>query len=302
MLHVMEREQYIGVASEHDASIAFERWFKFMAWPGFGWVGLLSMFVAPQWVASIVIYLTLYASLAYAWPGSFASFWVEIGKLAPAKARELIVSATKLLGLFCELAGKVLKRLHSKAITARVERWTEARNAIREQRRPTAPVHMMMGLGGQAPTFAAPAPPPRPDHQVDWGKFGAALLDWRFWACVIVGLTLLGVLYACSGDGPFAPSGREVAADARAHEADARTREASATAGQQAHTSVIVEERHARLDQIHADLEQTRDALQANSDFDARFERYRSFSERMRADAARDYGIAVSDYRSSIDP
>jgi hypothetical protein len=137
---------------------------------------------------------------------------------------------------------------------------------------------------------------------IDWRKLAGALLNPRFWAFVLVCIAVLALARCADGHGPFAPSGREVAAEARTDvaEAEAKTRRASVT--QRERVVARIERREQSLDAIEQQAEQARDAIQTASTFDARIALHGSFSERMRIDAARARAAAVLDYRTTIDP
>lgn len=77
---------------------AFDRWFLFMVWPGFGWLGIALAWycLAQEWwlPAGALAYATLYVSLAFAWPGVLDRFWKRA--LGPERIKAI-------LGLFAGL-------------------------------------------------------------------------------------------------------------------------------------------------------------------------------------------------------
>ncbi|MET0183063.1 MAG: hypothetical protein ABW199_09280 [Caulobacterales bacterium] len=91
----MSEYRYVPNQPQKSASdIAFERWASFLFYPGIGWVGF-----ALAWIlwadhptgAIVAVYVTLYASCAYAWPSFTAAFWR--GLLA-SKAAKAVRAAT----------------------------------------------------------------------------------------------------------------------------------------------------------------------------------------------------------------
>jgi len=309
----MDQAQSLGGVSPKPAERAVERWFHFMVWPGFGWAGLAAALTMPWPLASIVIYLTLYAAFAYAMPGSFAGFWRELRKLAPEKSAEI---AAKALDVFLSLRRHALP-VWARVVAAIAEAWLETRTRVETANRNAAtratmakgqePQRMArMGLASVEPEIEEePRAPVRVARRtrVNWGKFLGALLNWKFWAFLAVALVLLS-LASCFDRLPFLdpPSGREVAAEARRDQAEARERTSAAESDQRGASVVRVDARATELADIEQATENARASLQSAADLDARIGVHASFAQRMRDQAAASRAAAVSDYRSSLGP
>lgn len=149
---------------------------------------------------------------------------------------------------------------------------------------------------GAAPELPAPAPKPT---RIDWGKLGRALLNPWFW--VIVGVLCVGVM-ALRGFDFFQPSGREVAADARADVAEANESTANAETEQMAAALARVEAAATRLDRLTREAERARHAIQNAPDLDSGIAAHSEYVGRLRGDAAAERAAAVSDFGASIDP
>lgn len=305
-------DPYLGVASPEATEIAVERWFQFMCWPGCAWLAILSLWVAPLWLACIIIYLALYAALAYAWPGAFQTFWRDMAKTAPAKLRELLSDGVRLIVALFDICARLIagfrERAKSKPAAAPAAA-TAGKPRAKAARRAPDPVPqrmVAMGLGD----FEGPAEEPRAPEEVaprrrpasiDWGKLGGALLNPKFWAFVLVCIVLITLARCADGINPLKPpSGREVAADARANQAEANARTNAAETQQREDALGRVDARNDDLRRLEQETETARAAIQAEPQIFARIELHRAFVQRMRDEAARSSAAAVSDYRSSV--
>lgn len=227
----MEKEPYFGIASPEATERAFQRWFAFMLFPGFGWIGLAAFFVLPIWAAALIAYLTVYAAFAFAWPGTFALFWRELGKAAPGALRDAAMSLVRLaiwIALrvrdFCRAGATFLASIGAPIVAAMNIAISERKRA-KPRPEPRADVHHRL-VGVEPIETQAPEEPRAPEHvaprrtRIDWGKLASALVNPRFWVFVLICIAIISLARCADGFGPFKPSGREVAAENRAETAE----------------------------------------------------------------------------------
>lgn len=167
-----------------------------------------------------------------------------------------------------------------------------------------APAPMAFAAASRSPEASiaasastAPLSPPRPP--VDW----LAVLRRWWWIAPVALLALIAVRFVNWATGFLQePSGREVAAEARANEAEANQRTSDAEADQSQQAVVRVETRYVTVERIVRETEIAREAIASAPDLDARLAVHRDFTQRMRDEAAASRAAAVSDFNPSLDP
>lgn len=137
---------------------------------------------------------------------------------------------------------------------------------------------------------------------IDWRKLFNSIVDKWWLILVVLGAVLVLMLWDRVTDMFDGPSGREVAAEARADVADAKQATSNAESEQIAAALARVEQAAARGEQLNRHLERVRDAIQNAPDLDSGIAEHDPYVAGVRRDAARERAAALSDYRSSIDP
>lgn len=252
-----------------------------------GWSGVLLL----GWPANIVIFASL-AWLAAHLMFRPSKFGMEIGHLIDG-ARQIFAWATEQLGK------------HIAPIIAKMNADHHAKRRAREvQPAAAAPMAFAAASRSAEASIAASAPAaPEPERAArDRTNWLAVLRRW-WWIAPVALLALIAVNVAervstwING-----PSGREVAADARANEAEANQRTSDAEADQSQQATVRVETRYVTVERIVRETEIAREAIASAPDLDARLAVHRDFTQRMRDEAAASRAAAVLDYDSSLDP
>lgn len=163
-------------------------------------------------------------------------------------------------------------------------------NANYHQRRERAAAFAGFGEALAANDRQSPTP-------MAWGK----LIPWAVAVCLSAVLML--ALARCAPLNPFAPpSGREVAAEARAAVAESETRTAGAEAGRSRVSVAIVERAAATRERVHTQVEEAREAIAAAPDLESRFTEYRSRAQRLRDESAAAVAASVQQHTAGEPP
>ncbi len=255
-----------------------------------GWLGVLFL----GWPSKLVILASLI------WLGAHlmfrpSKFGAEIGLLIDA-----VLQALKASNAFmARHIEPILKKMNEAHHAKRRAREAAPQALLSETRRAFAAADR----SGEAADAAAaesvvpPAQPKRPP--VDW----LAVLRRWWWIAPVALLALVAVRFVNWATGFLQePSGREVAAEARANEAEANQRTSDAEVDQSQQAVVRVETRYVTVERIVRETEIAREAIASAPDLDARLAVHRDFTQRMRDEAAASRAAAVLDYDSSVDP
>ena len=157
-------------------------------------------------------------------------------------------------------------------------------------------------LDTEAPP-AAPMPPAqqsKPKRTIDWLAALDGLL--KFWWLIPVAL-IAWALLSFGGrvlDYFDGPSGREVAAEARAANAESEQRTSTAEVHQREETIAILERHQAQRAHVRVQVEAARETIAAAPDLDARYAAYRDLSDRLRNESRTAAAAAVREYRAGL--
>lgn len=282
--------------SDDPDSRAMKKGLGLIFWPGAGLLMVLTVTVyvfQVLWLAKVLIW---YAGIWTAAHLMFrpSKFGAELAACLWA-LRDVFAAATAFLA--------------NSGLAAQIARLNAGAKATKQDNQ--APLTLYTPLAAEA---AAPAavdvntPPLEPRSEppnrgwridVDWGRFGAALLNPRIWLLLAAGWVAFMV---ASSLHLFGRSGREVAADAETNIAKAEVKTANAEITQRERALERSDALEARRDAIHQQSEAARVAIEANPDNDAGFAAYAELAQRLRDDSARAAAAALQDYNSSLRP
>lgn len=180
----------------------------------------------------------------------------------------------------------------------------------RDNAEPAATTSAPQAREAPAPQVEAAPVRPKPSEPIgkprmpfDWGKAFGWLLNPRVLIGLFVLILIVGALKSCDSINPFRePSGREVAAEARADVADAKQATSEAESAQARAALERLESAAARYERLSREAERARHAIQNAPDLDGGIIEHRAYVDGVRRDAASARAAAVSDYRSAVDP
>lgn len=285
-------QESISIRSDDDPdSRALKMGLGLIFWPKptlilLGWLGVLFL----GWPSKLVIFATLI------WLGAHlmfrpSKFGAEIGLVIDA-----VLQALK--------ASNAFMARHIEPILKRMNAAHHEKRRAREAAAVPAPMAFAAASRSAEASVAASAPAaPEPERAArDRTNWLTVLRRW-WWIAPVALLAFIAVRFVNWATGFLQePSGREVAAEARANEAEANQRTSDAEVDQSQQATVRVETRYVTVERIVRETEIAREAIASAPDLDARLAVHRDFTQRMRDEAAASRAAAVSDFNSSLDP
>lgn len=189
-------------------------------------------------------------------------------------------------------------------LMAKLNRAAKKRDSAEPAAAKSAPQMREAPAPESAPVRPEPSEPiAKPRAPIDWGKAFGWLLNPRVLIAIFVLLLLIGAWRAFDAINPFRePSGREVAAEARADVADAKQATSDAESAQARAAIERLENAASRYERLSREAERARHAIQNAPDLDGGIIEHRAYVDGVRRDAADARASAVHDYRSAIDP